>query len=334
MYNYKKNANFVFLLTFLFSLTFFIFYFKKTNQQPIVDQQSFKTDLNGVLFLGKLFCYPGYTGDRCDKLLSPANPWYTRQCPNLEKKPTFDENMPSANDDPDFYLCFSHPVYGVPQIPISLWKLVQNNEANIWKASNDKQDRGVEHLDGFSNYSSLPLSLGNYIEVGSGPFTQTQFIIERKFYKISLLEPGAETYMKKVKNCNYKNGHLFGKKVRILAHGAERLNADKYFGNYDTLLAINVIEHVWDAYKYLQNLYDSLKTGGVLIFHERFYPYPAYGDCVLGKGSSLHPIRLTKHVVQHFLNKFKSIYLFEGQTKDQIQRKCGEVGFYFIGKKI
>jgi len=88
---------------------------------------------------------------------------------------------------------------------------------------------------------------------------------------------------------------------------------DTNFGKFDTLLCINVIEHVWDAYEVLSNMYDALKPGGILIYHDRFYPFPQYGEKVL--------------------KQFETIYLFEGQTEEQIKRQAGEVGFYFIGKK-
>ena len=109
---------------------------------------------------------------------------------------------------------------------------------------------------------------------------------------------------------------------------------DINFGNFDTLLCINVIEHVWDAYEVLSNIYNALKKGGILIYHDRFYPFPGYGDRVLGPGNLFHPIRLTRFIFEHFLKQFETIYIFEGQTEQQIKRAYGEVGFYFIGRKM
>ena len=126
--------------------------------------------------------------------------------------------------------------------------------------------------------------MGNYIEVGSGPFTQTQFIINRKFNKISLLDPGIDGYLTDVPGCTYKKGTLLGKKVRMLNYGAEKLVYDEYFGKYDTLLSINVIDHVWDAYQFLSNLHDALKPGGILIFHDRYSSTPLSLNNALGPG--------------------------------------------------
>lgn len=71
----------------------------------------------------------------------------------------------------------------------------------------------------------------------------------------------------------YKNNSLLGKRVNIYPIGAEKLNEIKDFGNFDSLLSINVIEHAWDAFEFLENIHKALKHGGMLIFHERFYRF-------------------------------------------------------------
>jgi SAM-dependent methyltransferase len=230
-----------------------------------------------------------------------ANPWYTDDCPNLNQAKTFDENMPTnmlssgkncPNDDTSkgaskcAYLCFSHEVTGVAQIPLSLWKIVQKNEFDVWKGSYGSSDRGGEHIEGFGQYASLPDNLGNYLEIGCGPYTQTQFIINHQFKSITLLDPGANNYIKHTPGCTYKNGTLKGKKVDVLSFGGEKLEDEKYKEAFDTILAINVVEHVWDAFKFFNNIYNALKPGGIVIYHDRFYPYPSYGDRVLGKYNS------------------------------------------------
>ena len=52
-------------------------------------------------------------------------------------------------------LGFSHPLTGIAQIPKSFWKKVQENENNLWIGVSGN-DRGLEHLEGFSNYKDLP----------------------------------------------------------------------------------------------------------------------------------------------------------------------------------
>lgn len=119
----------------------------------------------------------------------------------------------------------------------------------------------------------------------------------------------------------------------MLSYGAEKLSDDAKFGKFDTVLSINVIDHVWDAYQFLGNIYKALKPGGILIFHDRFSPNPNYLDKVLGPGNHLHPVRVSRGVFNHFFEQFEEIYMFEGQTTEMIKRMGGEVGFYFIGRK-
>ncbi len=176
--------------------------------------------------------------------------------------------------------------------------------------------------------------MGNYIEVGSGPFTQTQFIINRNFKSISLLDPGIDAYLTDVPGCSYKNGKLKGKKVRLLNFGAEKLLNDEYFGKYDTLLSINVIDHVWDAYQFLTNLHNALKPGGILIFHDRYSSTPKSLDAALGPGNLYHPIRVSRKIYDRFFEQFEEIYMYDGQTEIQRKNCYGEVGYYFIGRKL
>jgi len=79
--------------------------------------------------------------------------------------------------------------------------------------------------------------------------------------------------MEFTKNCKYKNGTFFGRKVKILNFGAENLQSDSSFGQYDTLMSINVIEHVSDAFYVLSSLYEALKKNGIIIYHDRSLYY-------------------------------------------------------------
>jgi hypothetical protein len=134
---------------------------------------SCKPNVHSICFFGKRFCHPGYTGTECNKKLIPANQYYT-DCPNLKQDITFDINMPlEMFQTKDFChtsekhkiingitacanLCFSHPISGVPQVPMAFWKKVQQNEANVWKGWGAGSDRGQEHLEGFDNYTLVP----------------------------------------------------------------------------------------------------------------------------------------------------------------------------------
>ena len=75
-------------------------------------------------------------------------------------------------------------------------------------------------------------------------------------------------------------------------------------GSYDAIISINVIEHVQNVIAYFHSLHTALLSGGILIFHDRFYPNPPAGDAVLGE-NIFHPIRLTVDV---FLSDFDIVF--------------------------
>ena len=298
---------------------------------------------HAACFLGKQFCHPGYFGEECTSKKTPANPWYTEDCPNLAQDITFSFDMPlgmlsrgkNCMQEQMFgglskcaYLCFSHPLSGVAQIPLSYWKKTMDNEVGAWKYAEGVDDRGVQHKQAFNSYADVPQRLGNYIEIGAGPYTQTQFIRDKLFDRITFLDPAASEYQKYTKNCQYKNGTFFGRRVKIINGAAENLHMDPSFGKYDSLMSINVIEHVHDAYRVLSNVYKTLKRNGLIIYHDRYFRTPPSGDGILGGGNRFHPIRLTKSVFDHFLSKFEKIFL------NIIEDDSNYGSIYFIGRKI
>ncbi len=144
--------------------------FKGFLVDNVVSSSSCQENKHSVCFIGKRFCHPGYTGKYCSERLHPANPWYSKGCPNLKQEITFDIDMPLESfytpdncSSPEISgitgcanLCFSHPISGIPQIPMSFWKRVQQNENNVWAGMGGGSDRGGEHLEGFNNYAALP----------------------------------------------------------------------------------------------------------------------------------------------------------------------------------
>ena len=89
-------------------------------------------------------------------------------------------------------------------------------------------------------------------------------------------------------------------------------------------VSINVIEHVQDAFEYLTGLYVSLKPGGLLIFHDRYYSNAQITD-----GDVFHPIRIKKKVLDHFLSGFDIIY--NNCAADYDGRN--DAGYYVIARK-
>mmetsp|Transcript_52930 Transcript_52930/g.96898 ORF Transcript_52930/g.96898 Transcript_52930/m.96898 type:complete len:313 (-) Transcript_52930:71-1009(-) len=309
-------------------------------------------------------CFPGYAAPDCTSRLHPANAWYTQDCPNLQDPTgnTFDLNTPTSSlggktgcstftgvgsISPCAYLCYSHPSYGTATVPNTIWKSAQFQE-HAWaqqsSANGVSDDRSFEHFEGFAQYASIPSNLGpiKLIEVGSGPWTQTKGLLFKRpdlqVSEVTLFEPAAQWYINNVATCSYKSGKLqrfqsalfHDFPVKVIGDGGETLPSHTI--QYDALVVMNVIEHVQNAFFFLSGLHHVLKPGGILIFHERFFASPPSADPLLGNGA-LHPIRVTKNVLDVFLQQFDALLVNTNPTTGMTARGLGEQGYYFIGRK-
>ncbi|CAF0945751.1 unnamed protein product [Adineta ricciae] len=267
---------------------------------------------HGTCLIGKCFCQVDYDGIDCERISYQP-----------KRKSCIDNN-----DD----TCFIHPIYGIGQVPAKRWKAALKTERSVW--STQSNDRWNDHLAGFDHYKTLPNDLGEMIEMGCGPFTQTLSILRLpkkkvNITKLTLWDPNANDYIKRVKYCSYKNGSLIGFSsipTTIVSAPSEDMNI--YLNAFDTILMINVLEHVQNAFQILQNLYNSLRPNGILIFGERWWDYmfntEKYG------GDVLHPIHIKYYVWKWFTDHFEPIY---DARNHQSYSKYGHNGSYFIGRK-
>ena len=95
---------------------------------------------------------------------------------------------------------------------------------------------------------------------------------------------------------------------------------------YDTLISVNVLEHVQDAFQYLTGLHLALRRGGLLILHERYYD-----DATLVDGDEYHPIRVKRAVLDKFLSLFHITF---NNCSAAYDGRVGERGYYVTGIKL
>lgn len=237
------------------------------------------------------------------------------------------------------FLCFYHRLTGVVKIPRTFWRRSLSNELNYWKENPTLiDDRLFEHVEGFDRYKTVPFEIESIVEIGAGPFTQVQYLLNptRSIKRISLVEPNALEYLK-LNNCAYRGGHLRGFPVEIFPQPIEdfiRIDRERNSSErFDLLISINVVEHVENALEYFRALHFLIRDGGFIVFHERWFEVPREADCALGSPEFLHPIRITKWIVDEFTQLFEPIFVNFNKTKRQIFSPCLERGIYFIGKK-
>lgn len=149
--------------------------------------------------------------------------------------------------------------------------------------------------------------------------------------QVTLLEPNIYNYMN-LSTCTYSSGQLLHFPTVLVAGGLEQI---QFAPSFDMVININVIEHVSNAFTFLTNLYNALKPGGLLVFHERWHDVPD-AECLLGP-YTLHPIRLQQPILLHFLSLFDIMYISTEPTVNMRARMrvCGmeENAFYVIARK-
>jgi SAM-dependent methyltransferase len=126
-------------------------------------------------------------------------------------------------------------------------------------------------------------NLGNYAELGCGPFTQTLHSLlsarpDLTFTNITLTDPNLSNYVRDVPGAPYLTGKLRLREgspppnewgpVNLITAGAEEPIFNR---ELDTVLMTNVLEHVQDAYAVLHQLHRALRPGGVVIFSEHWW---------------------------------------------------------------
>lgn len=261
----------------------------------------------GRCFLGKCFCLPPLIGE-CSK----------------------DE-------------CFFSDRYGVTLVTQARWDLAQKEEANAWNGCDTCiDDRWKDHAQGFQNYVDM-IPIGQlFIEMGCGPYTQSRYIFEQArpdllqtLRSITLLDPNLFSYVRHVVRAAFKDGELVGRKVVLIGGPVEQFPLCE---TYDTLLVINVIEHVQNAFDYFESIYYSLKDGGQLVFHDRAWQdyNPVLHHDHYYQDWAYHPIRVTSELFRHFFAFFKPIYCEVYRDDYPIrgdQYTITSFSYYFIGRK-
>ena len=149
------------------------------------------------------------------------------------------------------------------------WHGAEDVEQTTWDNKQRTHARNEAHADSYNYHKSLPNNLGDIIEIGAGPFTQTKTILKYQpatSTSVTLLEPMAFHYMLHAKYCFFPNGTFKDLPTTLLAIPKEDLQIYNT-RQFDTLVMINVIEHVYDASSILDA---TINLVNAMIFKFRF----------------------------------------------------------------
>lgn len=257
-------------------------------------------------------------------------------------------------------LCRYTPALGVPRSIPQEWM-----DNQIWKQLSfyKKELPQTRHnhlrgrLDEFANaYDGWKFlegqNLGNVLELGAGGYTQIRNILERvnaSMRRVTLVDPLLDHY-KTVARCPYATGSL---KINdtsypttlvntsIEVFGEKMLVGQQLQGTYDTVILMNVLVYAQDALKILEIMYASLKMGGLLLFHDRFFEDSVRSSRCKTAGFIVNVLQVSKGLLDHFLDHFSHEPFFNAnQTAEQLSRSVNwclrqdnEVGYFVAVRK-
>jgi len=216
-------------------------------------------------------------------------------------------------DDTPYY----HEETGIAKVDSQRWQAAQSVEHYTWfeLCPDFSDDRSLEHSIAFDRYNAVPSHLGDVLEIGCGPFTQSRTILTgRTFKSLTLLDPLLTTYLGHP-HCTYKTGTLYGAPASLLALPAEELPPEM---KLDTIICINVLEHVRDAELVISKTIAALRDGGVLILgekcHDDYHPSSEF--------NLAHPLMLKRAFFQKNTTRLERLFLNDSDDN-----------FYLVGKK-
>lgn len=149
----------------------------------------------------------------------------------------------------------------------------------------------ADHFNRWMYQTIKPWCKGPVMEIGSGAGNISQYFLEDKF-DITLTDV-RQNYCDKLKTKFAHNPSLRGVIKMNLVDAEFEKNHNDVLGTFDTVFALNVVEHIENHEDALQNCRKLLKPGGHLIILVPSYPW-MYNRFDFGLG---HYRRYTKKIL-------------------------------------
>lgn len=92
---------------------------------------------------------------------------------------------------------------------------------------------------------------------------------------------------------------------------------------FDTVIVMNVLVYAKNAFQYLETVYNSVRPGGLLIFHDRWFDDPAVSSRCKMAGFLVNILQVRKPLLDHFLSETffdQTPFFSTNQTANQLRR--------------
>jgi SAM-dependent methyltransferase len=175
----------------------------------------------------------------------------------------------------------------------------------------------------FDRYESLPIELGEYIELGCGPYTNTRLILRgRRASRVVCSDPLADHYLSF--SGRWLSEAAASGRIEVDSHPIEGLPFPAH--SFDVVVLINVLDHVQDAERSLVVATELVRPGGYFVLGQDFVDSGSPDD--LG-----HPIKLSETDVDPYLEGFEPL-LRKLLPSEQTRNPAAHRGtLAFVGRK-
>lgn len=254
---------------------------------------------HGSCLVDRCVCDPAYEGEHCER---PSTTW-PKECRNLTRDENFPDPCMNLNE-----LGWGRLMASSPERHSS----AQGRETTFWEKT-PVPLRNKDQTLAFGGWESLPRDLGDVAEFGAGPYTKIRLILEdgkvkRTVRSVTLLDPLVAEYVSNPKiQSSYQTGSLCVDASPGWDGGCIKTYLASFFGEdplreeaYDTVIMINTVEHCIDGVRVFDNIYKSLKPGGILVLGEEY----ASENHLNEFKNVCHPIRITEKFFRFYLEEF------------------------------
>lgn len=189
-------------------------------------------------------------------------------------------------------------------------------------------DWNIWWADKFDQYSFLPENVGDYIELGCGPYTNTRLIMRhRRANRIVCSDPLVDTYL------TFRHRWLASAARQGLVETDNHPIEEAPFppASFDVVVLINVLDHVQDASACLEIATGLVRPGGYFILGQDLRDPATEGKYDWFEVG--HPIVLVEGDLRPYLDRFSPV-IDEVVGREQSRDPRLQMGHVvFAGKK-